>query len=68
MFRHLPTLLFLSAIAAAALAPATSAAGQPPRKDGVACAHQENTYCRSAGEVDPGVAQGGRSDRPHLHL
>jgi hypothetical protein len=68
MIRHHRTLLFLSAIAAAALAPATSAAGQPPRNDGVACAHLENAYCRSAGEVNPGAAQGGRHDRPHLHV
>jgi len=58
MFRHHPILLFLTAVAAAALAPAAGAAGRPPRDNGVACVHTENTYCRSTSEVGPKNAQG----------
>jgi len=68
MFRHHPTLLFLAAMAAAALAPAASAAGQPPRDNGVACAHTENTYCRSTSEVGPDTTQGVRPDRQRSHV
>lgn len=54
MIRHHPTLLFLSAIVAASLAPAAYAAGRPARDTGMACARADNMYCRLADAIFPG--------------
>lgn len=54
MIRHYPTLLFLSAIVAASLAPDAYAAGPPAHDSSLTCALADNKYCRLADEIYPG--------------
>ncbi len=54
MTRHHPTLLLLSAIFAASLAPAAHATGQPAHDTSLACTRADNKYCRLADAIYPG--------------